>query len=66
MYWQEVIKNYKTEKLIPGAIYTSKTIRKTPNNIKSNLMFCYNILYELENTIWAYPFYKFDKKIRCL
>lgn len=51
MYWQEVIKNYKTEKLIPGAIYTSKTIRKTPNIIKSNLMFCYNILYELENTI---------------
>ncbi|RGB37837.1 hypothetical protein C1646_756466 [Rhizophagus diaphanus] len=65
IYWQEVIKNYKTENLIPGATYTRKTIRKTltKDNINPDLMFCYNILYELENTIWAYPFYKFDKNL---
>ncbi|CAG8452165.1 uncharacterized protein OCT59_021520 [Rhizophagus irregularis] len=64
IYWQEVIKNYKAENLIPGATYTKKTIRKTltKDNINPDLMFCYDILYELENTIWAYPFYKFDKK----
>lgn len=38
------------------------TIKKThtKDNIKPDLLFCYDILYELENDPHAYLFYKYD------
>ncbi|CAB5207851.1 unnamed protein product [Rhizophagus irregularis] len=60
-YWCEVIKQYRKDNLIPGAIYKKNTIKKTntKDNIKPDLLFCYDILYELENDPHAYPFYKY-------
>jgi len=73
VYWQEVIKEHEKENLTP-ATSCSKKVIKTLNkdssnssqpdhynhykNIKLNLLFCCDILNELKNKPYAYPFYK--------
>ncbi|GET03097.1 bromodomain-containing protein [Rhizophagus clarus] len=65
IYWQELIKKYKKENLIPGATYTKKTIKihDLSKIINPNLLFCYEILCELIGKPFSFPFYKYTKEL---
>ncbi|GBB99051.1 hypothetical protein RclHR1_03400003 [Rhizophagus clarus] len=59
IFWQELINEYKENK-IPAA--NSKTIKKTKKNINT-IDFCYDVLHELENKFNVNSFYKLTNKI---
>ncbi|GES84916.1 hypothetical protein GLOIN_2v1781474 [Rhizophagus clarus] len=63
-FWEEVIKEYEKENLV-SAVTTSISLPKKTRNIHKDfkyINFCYNILYELENTSYANPFFKYIEK----